>query len=53
MGAGLVDAFMDRGYNVAANSRNITKRAFEASGKLALVPHRLGRGRETDWEEKS
>jgi hypothetical protein len=49
MGAGLVDAFMDRGYNVAANSRNITKPgAFEASGKLALVPHRLGRGRETD-----
>ena len=31
-------AFLDRGYNVVANSRNITKAgAFEASDKLALV----------------
>src|SRR5690348_12761160 len=27
MGAGVVQAFLDRGYNVVANSRNITKSA--------------------------
>jgi NAD(P)-dependent dehydrogenase (short-subunit alcohol dehydrogenase family) len=38
IGAGLVKAFLERGYNVVANSRNITKSGeFEASGKLALV----------------
>src|SRR5208337_2289772 len=38
IGAGLVKAFLDRGYNVVANSRNITKSgAFETSDKLALV----------------
>ena len=38
IGAGLVKTFLDRGYNVIANSRNITKSgAFEASDKLALV----------------
>jgi len=38
IGAGLVKAFLDRGYNVAANSRNITTSgAIEASERLALV----------------
>jgi NAD(P)-dependent dehydrogenase (short-subunit alcohol dehydrogenase family) len=38
IGAGVVQAFLDRGYNVVANSRNITKSGtFEASDKLALV----------------
>ena len=38
IGAGVVKAFLDRGYNVAANSRNITKSGeFEESDKLALV----------------
>jgi NAD(P)-dependent dehydrogenase (short-subunit alcohol dehydrogenase family) len=38
IGAGVVTAFLDRGYNVVANSRSITKSgAFEASDKLALV----------------
>lgn len=38
IGAGLVKAFLERGYNVVANSRNITKSgAFETSDKLALV----------------
>jgi NAD(P)-dependent dehydrogenase (short-subunit alcohol dehydrogenase family) len=38
IGAGLVKAFLDRGYNVVANSRNITRSgAFEALDKLALV----------------
>ncbi len=38
IGAGLVKAFLDRGYNVVANSLNITKSGtFEASDKLALV----------------
>jgi NAD(P)-dependent dehydrogenase (short-subunit alcohol dehydrogenase family) len=38
IGAGLVKAFLDRGYKVVANSRNITTSgAFEASDNLALV----------------
>jgi NAD(P)-dependent dehydrogenase (short-subunit alcohol dehydrogenase family) len=38
IGAGLVKAFLERGYNVVANSRNITTSGtFEASDKLALV----------------
>ncbi len=43
IGAGLVRAFLDRGYNVVANSRNITKSgAFEASDKLAWVDGSIG-----------
>lgn len=38
IGAGVVDAFLNRGYNVVANSRNITTSStFAASEKLALV----------------
>jgi NAD(P)-dependent dehydrogenase (short-subunit alcohol dehydrogenase family) len=38
IGAGAVRAFLDRGYNVVANSRNITTSgAFKMSDKLALV----------------
>ena len=38
IGAGLVKAFLARGYNVVANSRNIKQSgAFEASDRLALV----------------
>jgi NAD(P)-dependent dehydrogenase (short-subunit alcohol dehydrogenase family) len=38
IGAGLVKAFLDRGYNVVAKSRNITvSGAFEASDNLVLV----------------
>jgi NAD(P)-dependent dehydrogenase (short-subunit alcohol dehydrogenase family) len=38
IGAGLVEAFLHRGYNVVANSRNITKtNPFPASANLALV----------------
>jgi NAD(P)-dependent dehydrogenase (short-subunit alcohol dehydrogenase family) len=38
IGVGLVKAFLDRGYNVVANSREITtSNAFEASDKLELV----------------
>jgi NAD(P)-dependent dehydrogenase (short-subunit alcohol dehydrogenase family) len=38
IGASLVKAFLDRGYDVVANSRNISRSgAFEASDKLALV----------------
>jgi NAD(P)-dependent dehydrogenase (short-subunit alcohol dehydrogenase family) len=38
IGAGLVKAFLERGYNVVANSRTITTSgAFGASDKLALV----------------
>ena len=38
IGAGVVKAFLDRGYNVVASSRNITKSgAFDSSDRLALV----------------
>jgi NAD(P)-dependent dehydrogenase (short-subunit alcohol dehydrogenase family) len=38
IGAGVVKAFLDRGYSVVANSRNITRSgAFEASERLALI----------------
>jgi len=38
IGAAVVTAFLGRGYNVVASSRNITRsRAFEASDKLALI----------------
>ena len=43
IGAGLVDAFLKRGYSVVANSRNITKaNPFPASGNLALVDGDIG-----------
>jgi NAD(P)-dependent dehydrogenase (short-subunit alcohol dehydrogenase family) len=38
IGAGLVNAFLDRGYNVVANSRNITRSGnLAASDRLALI----------------
>jgi len=43
IGAGLVEAFLKRGYNVVANSRNITKtNPFPASANLALVGGDIG-----------
>jgi len=43
IGAGLVEAYLDRGYNVVANSRNITKvNPFPASQHLALVDGDIG-----------
>src|SRR5271156_1063748 len=43
IGAGLVEAFLKRGYGVVANSRNITKaNAFAASPNLALVDGDIG-----------
>ena len=43
IGAGLVEAFLKRGYSVVANSRNITKaNPFAASPKLALVDGDIG-----------
>jgi NAD(P)-dependent dehydrogenase (short-subunit alcohol dehydrogenase family) len=43
IGAGLVEAFLNRGYNVVANSRNITKsNPFSASPNLALVAGDIG-----------
>lgn len=43
IGAGLVTAFLDRGYNVIANSRSITKsNPFPASANLALVDGDIG-----------
>ena len=43
IGAGLVEAFLKRGYNVVANSRNITKtNPFSFSPNLALVDGDIG-----------
>jgi len=43
IGAGVVKAFLDRGYNVVANSRNITRRTpFPPSAHLALVDGDIG-----------
>jgi NAD(P)-dependent dehydrogenase (short-subunit alcohol dehydrogenase family) len=43
IGAGLVEAFLKRGYSVVANSRNITKtHPFPASPNLALVDGDIG-----------
>jgi NAD(P)-dependent dehydrogenase (short-subunit alcohol dehydrogenase family) len=43
IGGGIAHAFLDRGYNVVANSRNISKAgAFNASDKLALVDGNIG-----------
>src|SRR5712671_5248527 len=43
IGAGLVEAFLKRGYSVVANSRHITKaNPFAASANLALVDGDIG-----------
>src|SRR6266567_4231676 len=43
IGAALVEAFLQRGYSVVANSRNITKaNPFPASPDLALVDGDIG-----------
>jgi NAD(P)-dependent dehydrogenase (short-subunit alcohol dehydrogenase family) len=43
IGAGLVEAYLNRGYSVVANSRNITKtNPFPASPNLALVGGDIG-----------
>jgi len=43
IGAGLVEAFLERGYNVVANSRNISKaKPFAASANLAMVDGDIG-----------
>jgi NAD(P)-dependent dehydrogenase (short-subunit alcohol dehydrogenase family) len=43
IGAGIVQAFLDRGYNVVANSRNITNSStLRASDRLALVDGNIG-----------
>ena len=46
IGAGLVRAFLERGYNVVANALDMTKSgAFEASGKLAMVDGSIAEAR--------
>src|SRR6202046_5546255 len=43
IGAGLVEGFLDRGYNVVANARNITKaNPFAAAANVALVDGDIG-----------
>jgi len=43
IGAGLVEAYVKRGYNVVANSRNITKaNPFSTAGNVALVDGDIG-----------
>jgi len=44
IGAAVVKAFLERGYNVVGTSRNATKSAeFKASDKLVLVDGDIGR----------
>src|SRR5215831_1095798 len=44
IGAGLVEAFLKRGYNVVGNSRQITRaNPFAVSANLALVDGDIGR----------
>ena len=42
IGAAIVQAFLDRGYNVVATSRGMTKARFAASSTLALVDGDVG-----------
>ena len=43
IGAGLVEAFLNRGYSVVANSRNISKaKPFPAAANVALVDGDIG-----------
>jgi len=42
IGAGVTKAFIERGYNVVANSLHITESAFEATDRLALVEGNIG-----------
>jgi NAD(P)-dependent dehydrogenase (short-subunit alcohol dehydrogenase family) len=42
IGAGVTRAFIERGYNVVANSLDITKSAFEPTETLALVEGNIG-----------
>ena len=43
IGSGAVKAFLDRGYNVVATSRNVTKsKELPSSPKLALVDGDIG-----------
>src|ERR1700749_1924203 len=42
IGAGVSNAFIERGYNVVANSLNITASTFEATDRLAIVGGDIG-----------
>ena len=42
IGAGITQAFLDRGYNVVATSRNMTESPFKPSNSLALVDGNIG-----------
>jgi NAD(P)-dependent dehydrogenase (short-subunit alcohol dehydrogenase family) len=42
IGAAVVEAFLDRGYNVVATSRNVSKAGFALSPNLALVDGDIG-----------
>jgi NAD(P)-dependent dehydrogenase (short-subunit alcohol dehydrogenase family) len=42
IGAAVVQAFLDRGYNVVATSRNVSRAGFAASANLALVDGDIG-----------
>lgn len=42
IGAGVAKAFIERGYNIVANSLHITKSGFKATERLALVEGNVG-----------
>ena len=43
IGAAVVHAFLDRGYNVVATSRSVSKSGFKSSSNLALVDGDIGK----------
>jgi NAD(P)-dependent dehydrogenase (short-subunit alcohol dehydrogenase family) len=42
IGAGVTNAFIERGYNVVANSLEITASTFAATERLAVIPGDIG-----------
>ena len=42
IGAAIVQAFLNRGYNVAATSRSVSRTGFEPAANLALIDGDIG-----------
>ena len=53
IGAAIVKAFLDRGYNVVATSRSISKAGFASSSSLALVDGDIGQSKTADIVAKT
>jgi NAD(P)-dependent dehydrogenase (short-subunit alcohol dehydrogenase family) len=53
IGAAIVQAFLDRGYNVVATSRSVSKAGFAPSSRLALVDGDIGESKTADEVAKT